>query len=168
MVTRRSLSAALVGQALGTLGCSFPLPAAAVPANAGLPAWYACTDKASGTEGARKAEELGGVLGYEEFLIETCGHRPVSHESRGVLALSAEDCRTLHEWSRKGICTPGQFAFYQEAFMKQLDPQVFDLKKFTARCELNASGEQHEGLAGFRAQVCRTHLQPRQAGRERR
>lgn len=40
-----------------------------------------CIDEAYDSEGAKQAEELGGRLGVEEYLIETCGFRRWSKPS---------------------------------------------------------------------------------------
>lgn len=122
----------------------------------GLSDWYSCTERAAETDEAKQAEERGGRFGYEEFVIEKCGFRPVSTSKNGRIALSVEDCETLYRWSKRGDCDPKDFSSSQAVVVKQLNPKVFNLKKFSEWCNATNLADKGEDFSTFSLQVCQT------------
>ena len=119
-----------------------------------------CIDEALGSPGMRQAEELGGRLGVEEYLIETCGFRPVVETDRQI-SLTTEDCATVYSWSKDGLCDTYNLSWGDNVMRKALDPRAFDFDKFVKRCELNNAGQRHERFSTFKKHVCtaRVHHQ---------
>lgn len=124
-----------------------------------LSGWRSCTDRVAETDEAKQAEERGGRFGYEEFLIEKCGFRPTSTSVSGRVSLSVEDCETLYRWSEEGDCEPKDFSGNQTAIIKQLNPKVFNMKRFSDWCNASHLGNKHENFATFSLHVCQPPAQ---------
>ena len=120
--------------------------------------WYSCTDHVAETDEAKQAEEQGGRLGYEEFVIEKCGFRPVSTSKSGRIALSVEDCETLYRWSNEGYCDPKDFSWNQTAIVKQLNPEAFNIKKFSDWCNASNLADKREDFPTFSLHVCQSSV----------
>lgn len=135
------------------LGC-LSIPAFAADKDAGPSARREkCIDEAHGSPGIRQAEELGGRLGVEEYLIEVCGFRPVVETARQI-SLTKEDCATVYSWSKDGLCDTYNLSWGDNVMRKALDPRAFDFDKFVKRCELNNARQRHESFSQFKKHVC--------------
>jgi hypothetical protein len=105
------------------------------------------------SEEAKRADYDGGKTGVEEFLLDKCGTSPILMRPNGKFALSDKDCENLYDWSNAGACTP-ELTWTLSMTVRQLDPRVFDEKKYTERCRLRLSAEGDDNYSAFRAQIC--------------
>lgn len=105
-----------------------------------------------------KAEEAGGRQGVNEYFIDKCGVRETHRNNHGERVLSTNDCAELYQWASSGACSEDSFANYQHETVKQLDPKVFSLKRYTPACEnllLNKISKDD-----FRSKVCTEPREP--------
>lgn len=112
-----------------------------------------CIDQAYDSPGAKQAEELGGRLGVEEYLIEACGFRPVVETGHNI-SLTTEDCATVYSWSKDGLCDTYRLSWGDSVMLKALDPRAFDVDRFAKRCERNHARQRHESFSAFQQHVC--------------
>lgn len=120
--------------------------------------WDACLEAISDEE-LRNAEEIGGRLGREEFLVQKCGFRPTVELPDGRLALTNEDCAHLYAWSEDGECTDAKLATYQSTIVRQLDPRIFSYKEFSKRCEARKTRARPDKFASFRKHICEARVE---------
>ena len=113
-----------------------------------------CLQKANGSSAATKAEDAGGRLGLEEYLIESCGFRPVRHGDDGRSRLLDSDCDQLFRWAEQGACNVEEFAGYQVNFLKQLDSNVFSRSSYERACSALNSTTRPIQRTEFEERVC--------------
>jgi len=143
---------------LSFLFACLSMPAFAAPKDAAPGAQREkCIDEAYDSQGAKQAEELGGRLGVEEYLIEVCGFRPVVRSGRHI-SLTAEDCATVYRWSKDGLCDTYRLSWGDSVILKALDPRAFDVDKFARQCELNKARQRHASLSAFKQHVCTARM----------
>jgi hypothetical protein len=111
-----------------------------------------CLSQAAQSPQRIQAEEQGGRLGANEFFIEKCGPREVQLDRMGKRVLSTSDCAELYGWALSGTCVEDSLANYQLEVIKQLDPFVFDMSRYTLACKKLVSNKASED--DFRVSVC--------------
>lgn len=116
--------------------------------------WEKCLSKVPAQELA-DAETEGGKLYVNEFLIERCGPRPVVSAHNGKQSLREQDCNQLFTWARNGDCDPNEWAEYQKAIAKQLNPRIFSERQYAATCAAMNSGQSARmNRSSFNREVC--------------
>lgn len=138
-----------------------PVQAADVP-RMDLASWNSCLKAASESDEATNAEEIGGKVGYHEFLVEKCGFRPIVRMPNGKIALSDEDCATLYQWIEDGACMPDEFSFStnQSLIAKQLNNRIFSFEKFAVMCKARDSKNSPDDFSSFRKEMCESAVKP--------
>lgn len=74
-------------------------------------------------------------MGLNDFLINKCGFRPTRIATNGRSALDVKDCDLLFSFANEGSCTSDEMAGFQSERLRQLDPKVFQEKRYVATCE---------------------------------
>lgn len=116
--------------------------------------WEQCLEQIP-NEDLSEAEERGGKLYVNEYLIDRCGFRPVVTHPNGNKSLRKEDCNQLFEWLQDGTCAADDMAEVQKAILKQLDPAAFNEKQYFKVCTaINAAGAKPIGRTSFGRKVC--------------
>jgi hypothetical protein len=116
--------------------------------------YEACVERASSSKGSIIADSIGGRSGMREHIIESCGYRPTSVAPDGKARLIDSDCAKLFKWAEEGACRVDAFASYQQEYVRQLDPRVFESRAYERACEELASTPGAVSRSQFAARAC--------------
>ena len=140
-------------------GCVLGWPVGTQAADAA--SYDACRARVEHSDERRSTEAAGGRLAVNELFIERCGFRPTARSPARRAQLADKDCRIIYAWARQQVCRPEDLANVQSEIVKQLDPKVFDLSRYTSACQRVAQSASAAPYAEFREGACVAPATPR-------
>jgi hypothetical protein len=125
-----------------------------------------CVERAASAPVASAALAAGGTLGFDEYLIKSCGFRPVQHSRDGRMRLMSSDCDELFKLAEDGRCHDNMLNGYQTRFLKNLDPRVFSISVYERTCIALAYEGSQIDRTDFQKLVC-TSLNPKHMAKKK-
>ena len=117
-------------------------------------AWRACQDKTADSTETKRLEDNAGRTAVIELVHKKCGFRPTVVRDNGYVGLDEKACTQLFEWSKDGSCSL-EDTVAQDLYIRTLNPEVFNSKKYSARCMGNQSAGRVDNYQSFRKEIRR-------------